>query len=42
MNNAGLVEKCKVGDVIDSVELWRVHLGEGIERDFANLEPPGS
>ena len=39
MNDAGFVEKCKVGNVIYSVELGRVHLGKGIQRDLADLKP---
>ena len=30
MYNAGFVEEGKVCDIVHSVELWRIHLGEGI------------
>ena len=39
--DACLIEEGEVRNVIYSVELGRVHLGEGIERNLANLEPPG-
>ena len=38
MYNASLVEKGEIGDVVYSVELWGIHLGQGVERHLADLE----
>lgn len=41
MYYAGLIEERQVCNIVNTVELGRVHLGEGIERNLADLEPPG-
>ena len=38
MYNASLVEEGEIGDVVYSVELWWIHLGQGVERHLADLE----
>ena len=40
MYYAGLIEERQVCNIVNTVELGRVHLGEGIERNLADLEPP--
>ncbi len=37
MYNTGFVEEREVCNVIDAVELWRIHLGEGVDGDLADL-----
>ena len=37
MNDTRFIQKCKVRNVIDTVKLWGIHLGKGIEWDSAYL-----
>ena len=34
---AGLIEKGEINNVINSVELKWIHLGQGVERNLADL-----
>lgn len=37
MYDTGLVEEGEIGNVVNSVEFGRIHLGQGVERDLADL-----
>lgn len=38
MYDASFVEECEVGDIIDAVKLWWIHLGKGIQGHNPSLD----